>query len=664
MSLVYRFALGATAGLSSSDRRQDSLRARRAFTLIEMLVAMVITLVMLGIVVTVFGLVGDSVSGARAGMEMSDQLRAAKHRLQLDLVGVTTQMLPPRRPEYGEGYFEIIEGPVGRLPANTKAVYDETYDPSLPPTDPVNVAALHSDTTVADPDDMLMFTTRSKGEAFTGRYYDTTLVTPQTHSIQSQTAEVAWYVRGTTLYRRQLLVRPELVIAQPSVLPSPFYAINDISVRSAGVGYDLSPSPPPYYIAANSLEDLTRREARFMHAPALAGITPRFGWPHDVRGYGTYYSTQPYPYPATFPNPVPLLGSPLLGRLGLPTIHECSSSNWPLPGAADLCDPSLHQVVLLDASGNGTSSGSAMIEQFDAWDNPNAPPNAVISPNNFKISESIDPATGAQLYFDNTNRFAEDVLLTNVLSFDVRVWDPTAWIISQYDSLNNLVTYAPGDHGYPAAVYNYIYNGTATSLVSQGAYVDLNYYASFTAYVRSQNQNITGLSAGQIQMLATGTSTVPPLFQYPGSGTPPATFLQYGTPTPNKAFFGPGNPQSGLDAFLRTSAFTAYQYDTAGMEVIAPAVYDTGSWHYEEDGIDQNADSIADSGTNGLDDNGNGVVDEVAFVNPVTGNVDSELEAPPPYTAPLRGIQIKIRCFEPDSRQIREVTIVQEFVPE
>ena len=96
-------------------------------------------------------------------------------------------------------------------------------------------------------------------------------------------------------------------------------------------------------------------------------------------------------------------------------------------------------------------------------------------------------------------------------------------------------------------------------------------------------------------------------------------------------------------------------------------MYDTGSWHYENDGIDQglmiNANgvtaAIADEGTNGLDDNNDGVVDDLG-----------ELEAPPPYFDtvqggyPLRGVQIKIRCFDVDSQEIREVTIVQEFVPE
>ncbi len=61
--------------------------------------------------------------------------------------------------------------------------------------------------------------------------------------------------------------------------------------------------------------------------------------------------------------------------------------------------------------------------------------------------------------------------------------------------------------------------------------------------------------------------------------------------------------------------------------------------------------------TNGFDDPGNsgvanGIVDD-----------DDEKITSPPYPAPLRGIQVKIRVFEPDSRQIREVTIMQDFLP-
>ena len=36
----------------------------------------------------------------------------------------------------------------------------------------------------------------------------------------------------------------------------------------------------------------------------------------------------------------------------------------------------------------------------------------------------------------------------------------------------------------------------------------------------------------------------------------------------------------------------------------------------------------------------------------------------PPYDKPLRGIQVILRVFEHDSRQIRQVSVDQHFVPE
>ncbi len=42
----------------------------------------------------------------------------------------------------------------------------------------------------------------------------------------------------------------------------------------------------------------------------------------------------------------------------------------------------------------------------------------------------------------------------------------------------------------------------------------------------------------------------------------------------------------------------------------------------------------------------------------------SEMEAPPPYRYPLRGIQIRIRAFETDTKQVREVSVVHEFLQE
>ena len=82
-------------------------------------------------------------------------------------------------------------------------------------------------------------------------------------------------------------------------------------------------------------------------------------------------------------------------------------------------------------------------------------------------------------------------------------------------------------------------------------------------------------------------------------------------------------------------------------------VYDTWSLHYEHDGFDQDGDGVFDEGTDGFDNDG------------VVGIVDDpgERETFPPYPVPLRGIQVKIRVFDPDSRQIREMTVVQDFLP-
>ena len=42
----------------------------------------------------------------------------------------------------------------------------------------------------------------------------------------------------------------------------------------------------------------------------------------------------------------------------------------------------------------------------------------------------------------------------------------------------------------------------------------------------------------------------------------------------------------------------------------------------------------------------------------------TEKESPPPYSAPLRGIQVRVRQYETSTRQVRETTVSQDFMPE
>jgi type II secretory pathway component PulJ len=151
-------------------------------------------------------------------------------------------------------------------------------------------------------------------------------------------------------------------------------------------------------------------------------------------------------------------------------------------------------------------------------------------------------ATGT---FDNTDRAWEDVILTNVISFDVRVFDPQARAQAA-----GSVTLYPGDPGYTSG------SGAA------GASIDLG--------------------GGQGGRLAQATAA-----------------------------------KSGL---------------------VAPAVpagvaaYDTWSQHYE----------FTAAGRSGLND-------------------PAAYTTAPPYPVPLEGVEVRIRCYDPTSKQVRQVTVRHSF---
>lgn len=85
---------------------------------------------------------------------------------------------------------------------------------------------------------------------------------------------------------------------------------------------------------------------------------------------------------------------------------------------------------------------------------------------------------------------------------------------------------------------------------------------------------------------------------------------------------------------------------------LARRTYDTWSSHYEANGRDEDGDGLVDEFLNGLDDDGNGLIDDAG-----------ERETSPPYAFPLRGIEVRIRCYEPTSRQVRQITVRHTFVP-
>jgi hypothetical protein len=187
---------------------------------------------------------------------------------------------------------------------------------------------------------------------------------------------------------------------------------------------------------------------------------------------------------------------------------------------------------------------------------------------------------------------------------------------------------------------------------SYGAYVDLNY------------------------MCLVGRETLPmdprapePLYRV--ATQPPFTY-------PEPHFYGAGRYRSGLRGTPPYAKNFADPTDWPPPATWLPSVYDTWSFDYEHDGITQDDDNLngrvgdpgdlIDEGTDGFDNDGDGEVDDALDLD-IDGdralNMQEygELETSPPYPKPLRGIQIKIRVFEPDSRKVREVTVIADLTP-
>jgi prepilin-type N-terminal cleavage/methylation domain-containing protein len=686
--------------------------SRAAFTLVEMLVAMAITLVMMAAVVTLFANVSNSVRNRRATTEMTNNLRHVRNVLQQDLQGATCPGVTWQKIDSNHGYIELIEGLYSDLNP-TPLVQDLNGDgdyvdldesqlnPALSPIPRNNLGAdANNDGKITtqeleahyqnarslvpgalgDFDDVIMLTTRNEREPFVGRmpidlvegndarpfnlkgegWGDTT--------IESTLAEVILFAIENppddditnkffgepgmrTIYRRALLIAPWV---NPYRVTRPNGAIDDqfrsdgedieakpglvrvlprgIEVEQAIAGiiafqerYDLSVrlewdhtmgNTGRWTIVANTLSDLTKRENRYGH-------------------YGFHYSNQEssrvFPYAMTsygrgYDN----------GDVEFVNDRELGPPADPAQAEARKGTPAQNEPII-----------EYTIEEPDS--------NYELRPFLYVKSESQQPAT-ANAMLDDTGRVVrivygpvplsgprrgDDVMMTNVLGFDMRVFDPGAPLYGRRDPQpttpppNTQIPMAvlqPSDPGWKKAYrqqLGQLPTNSGFEFVGQGAYVDMGYG-----------------------------------FELPPNPAPPSepAFTNAGTAWVLPWFAELGGPRdiSGI-----------YQGYT---------VYDTWSFHYENNGVNEDNDEVepntgwqiddgdnvgvpqVDEGTNGLDDFSlyGGATAEIGLGPDDVG----ERETTPPYDKPLRGAQVLIRTYELDSRAIRQVRVNQHFLPE
>jgi prepilin-type N-terminal cleavage/methylation domain-containing protein len=292
-----------------------------------------------------------------------------------------------------------------------------------------------------------------------------------------------------------------------------------------------------------------------------------------------------------------------------------------------------------------------------------------------------------QATFDGTARAGEDVILRNVLSFDVRIFDPEVPVKTA--EVGGAVL-TPGD---PTYVHNK--NNITTA---RGAYVDLGWGSWDDIWPPDPPVPPATARPDEIVISVERPTWAPniPAFSFdiaPGT-TPRTVDPRFTTRFPG--FLGEDQNRNGaldtgedvLNNGTLDGPFTPFQL--FGMHWVnavqsgpnllpvrkldaLPLNYDTWSTHYESNGINEDNDTedlngngsldpgedingngvidpLIDEGTDGRDNNGDGIPDDPA-----------ERETSPPYPVPLRGIEIRIRCIEPTTKEIRQITIRHAF---
>jgi len=537
---------------------------QRAMTLVEMLIAMALTLILVSAIAQFYAYIGPTVKDGRAMIDMVAQLRTATARMRADLERLTLIPRPPAEDGKSPGYFEYFEGNGNDYDSNANGFFD-TRIPPLPfaedtDADGTNDFAQNNYTTMlGDVDDVLAFTIRTDGDPLVGHGFAVNFGSglPDTNTPSTYTApraEVVWFSsfidqdgdnlwdpnEKRLLHRRQLIVNESLNVMHPgdNNPPAPFPYFFRIPIGNPNTAvldgmqmYDVALQPAGVfaghqYFVAKQFFDLTRRENRFAHLSGAVNFSNRI----DIDAHVNLRD-----------NTALLTDTPNYGSL----------SRWVQLGLSGL-------------------------------------------------------------------RKGDDVILANVLAFDVRAFDPLAQIRADNADVTGQGTpgdptddaqgvVQPGDAGWDFAFSNNY------PVVGAGAYVDLFYSRYAAGPVGASNFSAApfypGLPAGQSFYVH---GNVPP-------GAPP--------PAPPPYIAGLG------------------------------ATYDSWATSYDHDGVTQLA-GRTDLGTNGFDDpdiNGNTV-----------NGVDDpgERETMPPYPVPLRGIQIKFRMYEPTTRQVRQATIGWDFITE
>lgn len=597
------------------QRNTGTQLRRPAFTLVEMLIAMTVTLLLMAALGRGFNFIGETIRDSRTQVEVTSQLRSVTSRLQTELAACTVPLQPCLSGQSPTGYFLYHEGPLT----------DATSSLFLAQTDDSG-AVVTPYSRYGDFDDYLAFTAvapdnhwfsgiiprfildqktaAQNGVAYNPSNFSGSPVDPVV--IRSRYAEIVYFASpeyaadGTMididgaglptnirLHRRVLLIRPDLnvggLIPSRTVDGTAYLAAPlqwDTGMAAAHQQCDLSlrrvyvDGGATTNVAANSLTDLANPSNRFAHVRA----------PADAIGYGgTPESSMPM---LALTPPVPLIQSAIASEMAPPSVTTGSVGT-----------PIRHSGFLR--------------REF--------------------VLGNLD--VGAA-------RLGEDVVATGVLGFDIKIYDRKAPIITT----NAGQTVRSSDPGFREALRNY----TVTPL--RGDYVDLMYPVLAGGPTRGwQPRLIHSLSAS------------------PDAALPAASLDLLQTEFSGVAQFT-NDPRTAYQESLYRSGKIIVDGSNA-ISLFQP-VFDTYTTAFERDGFFQGHLSSYGGdgkGTKWL------TVDPTADDDPIDRGADGinysstailgadnffERETCPPFLQRPESIQISIRLEHSGNRQVHQMSVV------
>ncbi len=267
-------------------------RRRAGVTLVEMLVTLAVLLLMMALIVQIFQQATSGMNAAQAFQKLDEDLRRVDSTLRSDLSGATARFTPPLNPDDDLGYFEYVENEFAdgqgedcddsiRLTVKAPPGRPFTGRMWAKPPNVLTTDALGNPITVP-----MLFGSMSAVQL--NLYLATQPIT-----VTSEYAEVIYFLRNGNLYRRVLLVAPELqskivaTVANTGFFPdgtlsgytngtftpgalgglqTSWQGVNDLSARPAARGTPTANHNQT--IVLNTLGDLTDRHNR--------AFSPRF----------------------------------------------------------------------------------------------------------------------------------------------------------------------------------------------------------------------------------------------------------------------------------------------------------------------------------------------------------------------------------------------------